>query len=106
MISVAQVPPLPGRERPNLAASIRGRPDQRRRRGEGRAAVDAIQARLGDALLLLAGLAVVLLAIIIVLVEVNVILRLGGKVSERLRSIGADPAEVSADRGPEEERGR
>jgi hypothetical protein len=68
--------------------------------------MDAIQARLGDALLLLAGVAVVLLAVIVVLVEVDVILRLGGKVTGRLRSGGPDPAEARADRGSEEERGR
>lgn len=39
--------------------------------------MDAVQATLGEMLLVLAGLAVVLLAVILVLAEVDLILRLG-----------------------------
>jgi hypothetical protein len=76
------------------------------RRREGSVAVDVIQERLGDALLLLAGLAVVLLAVIVLLVELNFILRLGGKVTQRLRSSGPDPTDAHVDGAAEEERGR
>jgi hypothetical protein len=52
--------------------------------------MDAIQATLGQVMLLLAGLAMVLLAIILVLVEANLILHLGGKLTERWRSNSMD----------------
>jgi len=53
--------------------------------------VDTIQGTLGQALLVLVGLAVVLFAIILVLVEADCILRLGGKLARRWRSSGSDP---------------
>jgi hypothetical protein len=43
--------------------------------------VDAVQATLGEMLLVLAGLAVVLLAVILVLAEVDLILRLGRRLA-------------------------
>jgi hypothetical protein len=43
--------------------------------------VDAVQATLGEMLLVLAGLAVVLLAVILVLAEVDLILRLGRRLT-------------------------
>jgi hypothetical protein len=83
ILQTAQVPPLPELEHTEaLAASNRGRP----RQALGGVAMDAIQATFGQALLLLAGLATFLLAIIFVLLEANLILHLGGKLTERLRS--------------------
>jgi hypothetical protein len=107
MIWMAQVPQLPGTGEPGgLAASIlRPTRPAPRGRGEGSAAVDAIQATLGDALVLLASLAVVLLVLILLLIEVDVILRLGNRAVRRLRS--GDPGhDVRASRTLEEERGR
>lgn len=43
--------------------------------------MDAVQATLGEMLLVLAGLAVVLLAVILVLAEAHLILRLGRKLT-------------------------
>ena len=43
--------------------------------------MDAVQATLGEMLLVLAGLAVVLLAVILVLAEVDLILRLGRRLT-------------------------
>jgi hypothetical protein len=54
--------------------------------------VDAIQATLGEALLVLVGLAVVLLAIILVLFEADLILHLGGRLARRLGPPGPNPA--------------
>ena len=53
--------------------------------------MDAIQEKLGDVLLVLAGLALVLLALILLLVEANLILRLGRRLAVRWRSGGLDP---------------
>lgn len=82
-------PSLPDRGSPGaLAAS--GRPDQRSARPRRDVAVDEIQATLGGALVVLASLAVVLLAVILVLVEADFILRLGGKLTRRWRSSGKE----------------
>jgi hypothetical protein len=67
--------------------------------------VDAIQAGLGDAFLLLASLGVVLLAIIVVLVEVDFIVRLGGKVTRRLRSSWLNRSAGRAGRTSQEDGG-
>lgn len=81
----APVPPLPGQHRPELAASDRGRPPtQCPTSSEGGVAVDALQAILGEVLLVLAGLAVVLLAVILVLAEAHLILRLGRKLTRNV----------------------
>lgn len=48
--------------------------------------MDAIQEKLGEVLLVLAGLAVVLLAVILLLVEADLILRLGGRLAVRWRA--------------------
>ena len=64
--------------------------------------MDAIQATLGAALMLLASLAVVLLVLILLLIEVDVILRLGNKTIRRLRA--GEPVRASCTL--EEERGR
>jgi hypothetical protein len=48
---------------------------------QGGVAVNAVQATLGEMLLGLAGLAVVLLAVILVLAEVDLILRLGRRLA-------------------------
>jgi hypothetical protein len=53
--------------------------------------VDMIQVTLGQALLVLAGIAVVLFAVILLLVEANYIIRLSKKLSRRLRSGESDP---------------
>lgn len=45
--------------------------------------MDALQAMLGEVLLVIAGLAVVLLALILVLAEVDVIVRLGKRLARR-----------------------
>jgi len=77
------VPPLPvsypGGRRPATAAD----PDQCPTRAQGGVAVDALQAMLGEMLLALAGLAVVLLAVILVLAEVDLILRLTRRLARR-----------------------
>jgi hypothetical protein len=54
-------------------------------------AVNAIQATLGQALLLLVGLAAVLFAVILLLLEARVILHLGGRLNRDLRFV-APPA--------------
>jgi hypothetical protein len=74
--------------------------------------VDAVQATLGEALLLLASLAAVLLAVILLLLEAKVILHLGGQLNRELRfddPPSADRPQTGRDRpvpepGPEEER--
>jgi hypothetical protein len=74
--------------------------------------VDAVQATLGEALLLLASLAAVLLAVILLLLEAKVILHLGGQLNRSLRFEGppaADRPQTSKDPsvpepGPEERR--
>jgi hypothetical protein len=48
--------------------------------------VDALQAMLGEMLLALAGLAVILLAVILVLAEVDLILRLARRLTRRPRN--------------------
>jgi hypothetical protein len=48
--------------------------------------VDALQATLGELLLALAGLAVVLLAVILVLAEIDLILRLARRLTRGLRA--------------------
>jgi hypothetical protein len=48
--------------------------------------VDALQAMLGEMLLALAGLAVILLAVILVLAEVDLILRLARRLARRPRA--------------------
>jgi hypothetical protein len=53
--------------------------------------VDALQATLGDVLLIVAGLAVILLAVILILAEVALILRLTRKLSRRPEAVA--PAE-------------
>jgi hypothetical protein len=52
--------------------------------------VDTIQALLGDLLLVLAGLALVLLAVMLLLVQANVIVWLAAKLTGRLRSDDGD----------------
>jgi hypothetical protein len=66
------------------AASNRGRPRQVSDSNQGGDAVDALQATLGDVLLVLAGLAVVLLAVILVLAEAHLILHLARKLTKNL----------------------
>jgi hypothetical protein len=63
--------------------------------------VDALQAMLGEMLLALAGLAVVLLAVILVLAEVDLILRLTRRL---LRRSNARSAHVAAGRVPSGDR--
>jgi hypothetical protein len=60
-------------------------PDQRPRTSRKGVRVDTIQALLGDLLLVLAGLALVLLAVILLLVQANVIVCLGGRLTRSLR---------------------
>lgn len=48
--------------------------------------MDTIQTLLGDVLLVLAGLTLVLLAVILLLVQANLIVRLGGRLTRSLRS--------------------
>ncbi len=48
--------------------------------------MDTIQALLGDLLLVLAGLALVLLAVMLLLVQANAIVWLAGRLTRRLRS--------------------
>jgi hypothetical protein len=54
--------------------------------------VNAVQATLGEALLLLVSLAALLFAVILLLLEAKVIARLGGQLSRDLRMIGPPPA--------------
>jgi Na+-transporting methylmalonyl-CoA/oxaloacetate decarboxylase gamma subunit len=55
--------------------------------------VDIIQALLGDLLLVLAGLALVLLAVMLLLVQANAIVWLAGRLTRSLRSDDRDGAE-------------
>jgi hypothetical protein len=76
--------------------------------------VNLLQTLLGDVLLVLAGLAVVLLAVVLLLCEVDLILRLGRKLARRLGpnrpDPGSDDTQASQDpaveRVPEAPRGR
>ena len=76
--------------------------------------MDAVQATLGEMLLVLAGLAVVLLAVILVLAEVDLILRLGRRLAGGRRSpeppalLGGHQvrSERAAERVPEDQGGR
>jgi hypothetical protein len=64
--------------------------------------VDTIEGTLGQVLLVLAGVAIVLLAVILILVEADYILRLGGRLVRRCRSTGlnlSDSHPSTADRG-------
>lgn len=65
--------------------------------------MDTIQATLGQALLVLIALAVVLFTIILLLVESELILRLGGKLVRRWRSGGAGPDGNSGRERPRDE---
>jgi hypothetical protein len=56
-----------------------------RRPTRGDVAVDSIEATLGRALLVAAGLAVILLTVIVVLLEANCILRLAGRLTRSLQ---------------------
>jgi hypothetical protein len=69
-------------------ASAADRPNVQDKKGD--VGVDMMQAMFGDVLLLLAGLAMVLLAIILVLVEADLILRLGRKLTEHWTPTGMD----------------
>jgi hypothetical protein len=81
---------------------------------QGGAAVEVVQATLGEVLLVLAGLAVVLLAVILVLAEVDLILRLGRRLAGGRRRpqpptlVGGRHAsgERAAERVPGEQGGR
>ena len=53
--------------------------------------MDTIQVTLGQALLVLVGLAVVLFTVILLLVEADYLLRLGQKLARRWKSDGSDP---------------
>jgi hypothetical protein len=61
--------------------------------------MDGVQATLGEALLLLMSLAVVLFAVIVLLLEAKVILRLGGQLNRELRFVApsADWSPTSRD---------
>jgi hypothetical protein len=83
---MAQVSLLPGRQ-PGRLGGQHPRPTPTAPRRD--IAVDAIQARLGEALVLLVGLAVVLFAVILLLLEAEFILRLWAKLAQRLRSSGS-----------------
>ena len=76
------MPPLSGQlprsRRPATAAD----PDQCPNRAQGASPVDALQTLLGEVLLALAGLAAVLLAVILVLTEAHLILRLARKLAQ------------------------
>jgi hypothetical protein len=63
--------------------------------------MDALQAMLGEMLLALAGLAVVLLAVILVLAEVDLILRLTRRLARRPK---VRPAHLAGDREPSHDR--
>ena len=78
------MPPLPGKHLRELAASNRGRPRPVSDSSQGGVAVDALQALLGEVLLALAGLAVVLLAVILVLAEAHLILRLARRLTQNV----------------------
>ena len=74
--------------------------------------VDAVQATLGEALLLLGGLAAVLGALILLLLEAKVILRLGGQLNRELRFVAPPPVrppptstdQLAPESTPEQER--
>jgi hypothetical protein len=62
--------------------------------------VDTIQALLGDVLLVLAGLGLVLFAVILLLVQANVIVCLGGRLTRSLRSGDGTEHHMPADDRP------
>jgi hypothetical protein len=68
-------------------------PDQRPGTSGKGVPVDTIEALLGNLLLVLAGLALVLLAIILLLVQANAIVWLAGRLTQRLRSDDRDGTE-------------
>jgi hypothetical protein len=68
IVRIAQLSPAPGRRRRDVA-------------------VDAVQATLGEVLLLLGSLAALLFAVILLLLEAKVILHLGGQLDRELRFV-------------------
>lgn len=65
--------------------------------------MDTLQASLGQALLVLMGLAVVLLALILLLIEANYIVHLGGKLAGRFRTGGSDSGGSSSPTSQEDD---
>jgi hypothetical protein len=68
-------------------------PDQRPGTSRKGVPVDTIQALLGDLLLILAGLALVLLAVMLLLTQANAIVWLAGRLTRSLRSYDREGAE-------------
>jgi Na+-transporting methylmalonyl-CoA/oxaloacetate decarboxylase gamma subunit len=102
MIGMVPMPPLSDSHIRELAASNRGRPPtQCPTRTQGGAAVDALETTLGGVLLVVAGLAVVLLAVILVLAEVDLIVRLVRRLAGRRR---LDPSGLARDRRSSDDR--
>jgi hypothetical protein len=84
MIWMAHVPPLPGTTSGSRRPATAADPDPVSDSSQGGVAVDALQAILGEVLLALAGLAVVLLAVILVLAEIHLILRLARRLTQNV----------------------
>ena len=76
------MPPLPGQPPGAGGQQPRPTPTSVRLERKGASPLDALQTLLGGALLALAGLAVVLLAVILVLTEAHLILRLARKLAQ------------------------
>ena len=82
-MEAAPVPPLPVSYPGAGGQQPRPTPTSVRFELKGATAVNALQATLGELLLALAGLAVVLLAVILVLAEIDLILRLARRLTRR-----------------------
>ena len=85
-MGAAPVPPLPVGYPGAGGQQPRPTPTSVRFELKGATAVNALQATLGELLLALAGLAVVLLAVILVLAEIDLILRLARRLTRRPRA--------------------
>lgn len=93
IVRIAQVPLLPATDASDMATRHpRGRHDSTDAVRRRDTAVNAIQATLGEALLLLGSLALVLFALILLLLEAKVIVCLGNQLNRDLRMIGPPPA--------------
>ena len=94
-MGAAPVPPLPANYPGAGGQQPRPTPTSVRLELKGATAVNALQATLGELLLALAGLAVVLLAVILVLAEIDLILRLARRLT---RGPGARPPGLAGGR--------
>jgi hypothetical protein len=92
IVRIAQVPLLPATIPSDWRPDARGRHDPQPHARRRDTAVNEVQGTLGEALLLLGSLAAVLFAVILLLLEAKVIVRLGSQLHRDLRFAAPPPA--------------